>query len=613
MVSGAIFLVKISLAGRRAPAPFGGLDLNHCKNPACGNFGVPETVDRPIRSSGQPAQPGDYVLVAAGKNKPILKCLLCSETFPMRSNRAVHEELTRLMAYLEPSNDPSCNNEDCVLFDVPAPLAGDLYVQFGKTAAGTPRFRCGACLKTFTGIGKAAKRHRMPHKNREVFSLLINKSPFRRMAEVTGLSPQTLYDKLDFIYHQCMWFQGARERPLLEGIKLPKLYLATDRQTLAVNWSNRKDKRNITLQAIATADLKSGYVFGMNLNFDASMNLDEVEAEVHINGDEYLAQPYRRFARLWLRADYAEAVAEAMGRKAIKKSKAKKKAEDALTAKIEAGYDDAEAREDVEEVHLFGPDEALPTTGVEVRDQYTVYAHFLMMERLIGHAPKVRFYMDQDSGFRAAFMSAFHRQIKSRRADGWFVSILKETTVEQKRRAVKNAKKRLHAAMAARPGLTQREVEIEMTLEEMSRMATIGKWGDRWLTHPVPTKAEPDKRLCWLTNIGLLADEGETQADVQRHAAHLFLKGSLHAIDRFFMQTRRRLSLAERAYPSSSTERRMWHGYAAYQPHNLSRALTIYKVAHNYALTDDDGRTPAMKLGLAQAPIPLQDILYYNK
>jgi hypothetical protein len=159
--------------------------------------------------------------------------------------------------------------------------------------------------------------------------------------------------------------------------------------------------------------------------------------------------------------------------------------------------------------------------------------------------------------------------------------------------------------------MPEREVQIQMALDEMTRMATIGKRGDRWLTHPVPTKAEPDKRLCWLTNIGLIAEEGETQADVQRHAARLFLKGSLHAVDRFFMLTRRRLSLAERGYTSASTERRMWHGYSAYQPRNLAKVLTLLKVAHNYHLTDKDGRTPAMKLGLAQAPIPLESILYY--
>jgi len=122
------------------------------------------------------------------------------------------------------------------------------------------------------------------------------------------------------IYRQCQAFSADRERNLLEGMPLPKLYLATDRQTLAVNWSQRKDRRNIMLQAIATADLKTGYVFGMDLNFDPSLNLEEVEAEAVALGDPPKTQAYRRFARLWLQGDYANAVAESAERKAAKKS-----------------------------------------------------------------------------------------------------------------------------------------------------------------------------------------------------------------------------------------------------------------------------------------------------
>lgn len=530
----------------------------------------------------------------------------------MRSNQGIHEELTRLSAYLCDPDEPSCPNGACALFDVPMSRAGHHYVQFGKTAAGTPRYRCNACRKTFSGAGKSTKRHRMAHKNREMFALLINKMPFRRMTEVTGLSPQTLYDKLDFIHRQCQAFAGERERKLLEGLPLPKLYLATDRQTLAVNWSNRRDRRNVTLQAIATADLKTGFVFGMDLNFDPSLDLDEVDAAAVACGDATKPQPYRRYAHLWLRADYAVAVAEAQARKDAKTTKKYAYKVDALAAAISESYEDACVREDVEEVILKDQDQKLPAAGIEVRDQYTVYAHFLLLARLVGHAPKIRCYMDQDSGFRAAFMAAFNHQVKERRADAWFVRVMKETTIDQKDAAVVKAKRRLQAMMDAHPGLSQRDVELLMTLEEMDRMAAIGKWDDRWLTHPVPTKAEPDKRLCWLTDIDRAETEFHELESQRQHAARLYLMGSLHAIDRFFMQVRRRLSLAERPYATASSDRRMWYGYSACQPRNLAMVLTIFKVAYNYCLTDASGRTPAMKLGLAKAPIELEDIVYFQ-
>lgn len=605
-------MAKISSEGFRAPAPFEGLNVNHCKNPKCFNFGVPETAHRVKRTPGLDPQPGDYSLVAAGKSKPLLKCALCGETLPMRNNQGIADELARFTAYLNASDEPSCHNEACSLHTVPLSLAGEMYVLRGLTAAGTQRYRCNACGKTFSGAGKSTKKHRMPHKNREVFSLLINKTPLRRMAEITGLDRQSLYGKLEFIHRQCQAFVGDRERRLLAGMPLPKLYLATDRQTLAVNWSQRRDKRNVTLQAIATADLTSGYVFGMNVNFDPSLDIDQVEAQAAEAGDAGKAQPYRRYAHLWLRGDYEVAVTEAAARREAERARKRNRTQDPLADQIQATYDSASGREDVEEVLLKEPDQKLPTTGIEVRDQYTIYAHFLMLARLIGHAPTIRCYMDQDSGFRAGFMAAFHAAVKERRADAWFVKILKETTIDQKEWAVAKTKRRMKAVLEEHPGMNQREAEIFMTIEEMQRMSSIGRWDDRWLVHPVATKAEPGKQVCWLTDIDAQEIAADRAANQELHAARLYLRASLHAIDRFFMLVRRRLSLAERPYPSASSDRRMWHGYSAYQPANLAMVLGIFRVAFNYCLPDAGGETPAMKLGLAKAVIPLEDVLYFS-
>lgn len=607
---------KISSEGRKAPALFEGINVNHCKNPKCANFGMPETPDRGRRAKGSPAQQGDYMISSSGKGKPLLKCLLCGETLPLRSNQGVHEELMRLSRYLETPPDPCCKNTACALFTVPAPLAGDLYVQYGKSAAGTPRYRCGACMKTFSGAGKSTKKHRKPHKNRDVFALLISQMALRKMSWFTGLDRQSIYGKIEFLYNQCQGFAADRERKLLEGMPLPKLYLATDRQTLAVNWTKRKDRRNVMLQAIATADLTSGFVFGMDLNFDASLDTDEVEADAAVIGDFAKLQHLRKYARLWLQGDYDVAVEAGAERKAAKKKAQAVYSEDQLAAEIANQYVDANLREDVEEVITLDKNEKLPATGVEVRDQYTVYAHFLLLERLVGHASKIRCYMDLDSGFRAGFMAAFHKQVKERRADAWFVRVMKESTIDQKDAAVQKAKKRLKETMAAmsstNPDLKQHHAEVFMALEEMDRMSQVGKWDDRWLTHPVPNMAEPDKRVCWLTDIGLPASEGEDDYGQRQHAARLYLKASLHAVDRFFMQIRRGIRLAERPIATATTDRRMWHGYAAYQPRNLAMALTIYKVAYNYCLTGADGKTPAMRLGLAKAPIELEDIVYFS-
>lgn len=101
---------KISSEGLKAPGPSDGLNVNFCKNPKCGNFGTPETANRGRRSNGESARPGDYSIVAAGRGKPLLKCLLCGETLPMRSNVGIQTEVSRLMGYSRspPQTESAC-------------------------------------------------------------------------------------------------------------------------------------------------------------------------------------------------------------------------------------------------------------------------------------------------------------------------------------------------------------------------------------------------------------------------------------------------------------------------------------------------------------------------
>lgn len=91
----------------------------------------------------------------------------------------------------------------------------------------------------------------------------------------------------------------------------------------------------------------------------------------------------------------------------------------------------------------------------------------------------------------------------------------------------------------------------------------------------------------------------------------MYLKATLHPVDRFFMQTRRRLSMAERPVVSVRKQRTVWHGYGAYNPGTVAKFLETYRTYYNYCLAGKDRKTPAMMLGLAQAVIDTQDILYF--
>jgi hypothetical protein len=286
-------------------------------------------------------------------------------------------------------------------------------------------------------------RQRVTHKNRDVFMLLVNKAPLRRIVELTGLSAEAVYAKIAFIHRQCLTFAGGRERELLNGKALPKMYVAVDRQAHNVNWSTREDRRNVVLNAIGSADLGSGYVFGFHLNFDATLDPPLVELDAAFLDDAALPEAYRRYARLWLSYDYDKAVRDAAARKRAPSAKKAPLSVNRLEREITKNYDEAAAREDVEASETKTLNMALPARGMQVREQYTMHGHFQFLAALLKGAEKVRIYMDQDSGLRAAFLAAFVDRIKERTADGWYVSVLKESTIHQKENAVARAKARL--------------------------------------------------------------------------------------------------------------------------------------------------------------------------
>jgi len=175
-------------------------------------------------------------------------------------------------------------------------------------------------------------------------------------------------------------------------------------------------------------------------------------------------------------------------------------------------------------------------------------------------------------------------------------------TIAEKRAAIALSRAAFEDARRATPLLTDTELETLLIKERIANMAAIGKWQDRWMTHPFPNMSEPEKAVCYLTNF---KDYDEN------HLARLYNKASLHAIDCFFMQVRRRLSILERPITTASGFNRTWYGYSAYNPETIVKMLGIFRVFYNYCLAGQDKKTPAMRLGLAKGKVSLEDIIYY--
>ncbi|GLR77397.1 hypothetical protein HUE56_30405 (plasmid) [Azospirillum oryzae] len=118
--------------------------------------------------------------------------------------------------------------------------------------------------------------------------------------------------------------------------------------------------------------------------------------------------------------------------------------------------------------------------------------------------------------------------------------------------------------------------------------------------------AEPEKKVVLLTDLNGYG------VDTLDHLAHLFNRASLHAIDRFFMLVRRRLRLLERPIAPTRRARRVWHGYAPYDPAMVGKCLDIFRVWYNWCFTGEDGLTPAEHLGVAKGKVRMEDIVYFD-
>jgi transposase-like protein len=576
----------------RIPLASGGIQVNFCKNPGCPNFGV---VAAASTGKGASRKKDGYAVRAAGKGLPVLHCHACGEYPPVKSNVAIREELERLSSYLERRIAPSCPNVACDSHGVGVRADSNAYQAFGRTTSGGQRYRCKACGRTFT-VRKATAGQRTPHKNKIVFSLLMNKAPFRRIGEVADINPKTLYDKIDFLHRQSLAFAAHRERRLQEGLSIPRLYIGVDRQDYMVNWTRREDKRNVRLTAVGSADNVTGYVFGMHLNFDPDLKASRIETESKACGDLELPHPFRRHARLWLEADYQAAVQN-------HRPTPIPVTRQSLSAQITARYDEAKVREDIEDCEVADRTTQLPDAGMQIHAEYTLYGHFFLLRRLLSGVEKIRFFLDQDAGMRAACLGAFQPAFRDRRCDAFYVHINKDMTVDERKRALADSRKAFRALQEERPDLDQQELRLLLIKERLHAMAAIGQWKDRWLTHPFPSMNESEKAVCYLT------DYGDYDED---HLAWLYNKASLRAIDVFFMLVRRRLSLLERPLATMSNARRLWYGYSAYNPRSIMKVLDIFRVFYNYVLIGQDKKTPAMRLGLAKGHVSLEDIIYYT-
>ena len=240
--------------------------------------------------------------------------------------------------------------------------------------------------------------------------------------------------------------------------------------------------------------------------------------------------------------------------------------------------------------------------GLLVHMPYTTYAHWYLLRRLLDGAgvERVQAHFDIDSMSRAAFLCSFLDAVQAGRAHAFFVKYSKHFTIDQRRRIVPESRSRRAAERRALPPEDQADVDLIMMKRLLGTGSRYGKWNDLWFEHPNPTMNEPHKAMCWLTPDDSLAPDTQ---------ARMFLAAGLARVDNVFQMTRRLINAFERPLGTSSSQNTVWHGYQPYNPAMVGKYLTIFRTVANFISVGLDGKTPAMRLGLAKQPLTYEDIL----
>ena len=378
--------------------------------------------------------------------------------------------------------------------------------------------------------------------------------------------------------------------------------IESDAQVYMLNWPSRLDRRNIELSSYCTVDADTRFILGMHSNFDDRVDPFFINQDAARNDDMDRLEPFRRYAQYWLAGD------ELKGERALSR-KNKLPSED-LGRQIQDIYAQAATRDDVENIELQNLDPVLCTpflrNGMQVHMPYTVYAHWFLLHRLLAGAgvTQVQANMDIDSMSRAAFLCAFGDEVKRGDAHGFYVRYTKFQTIDERRKIMEESRRRRAAFRKTLPEELQRDPEAvsrAMMQAQFAEGTEYGKWKDVWYEHPLPTMNEPNKGVSALTPLDGVSDDRK---------ADLFLRAGLARIDNVFQITRRLINAFERPIGTPSGQNAVWHGYAPYNPEMVQTYLTIFRVVNNFILVGEDGKTPAMRLGITKKPLEYEDILW---
>ena len=680
------------------PPPAGGINLDTCHDPDCGNYGMEagfaiglpkgersETSVPALLSNSAAVGLGSYRLSSnTGKerrrtsrvfecegdphtwmDRKLVECRHigaagdpCSASFEVLSNEHLAEEITRLEGMNGAFDGATCGCCGRRYLDAPDEFVMDGVHQRprpGGDAAARPkavrvihkpcRGRPGARFN----ISLDHERQDRSADNVRILQALVNGvglNGIRRMLSDGGgrsRGMSRVCDRIFWLERTLLAFEREQLRRWRERMKRSgetvRHHLAHDDIVLSVNWETSEERRITQLNCSATADVRSGYVFRLDVDFDPTVDpatffdktfvdpqrgLINVRKQYHGAAGRTWTSPLMSFQRPTGRFDEAHFFAAAAGQVHLfRKKDLPRMPVDTPEAQQEKAEVDAETRVRLALIHTLHhgyfnlPDSTrdgrAPHTGIMTRDILTKAAHFEMLRRTLppGWWTLVT---EEESMLPRIIPHLFRAEIE---ADdfAWvamsFDKNATKPTIQERmaefRQEYDAFLDRLRAAdPVAEAAMTEGQRKRAFVAEKMKTAVDRDRFGTAspmsttnysqrhmpqlWIASPLQTSGETEKvvgfplvRRTLRGHLKTLAFDGEiTDPAMRKRAARLVYAATLQPVSSFFNALRERVSLAQRAGGRAARFGPSYINGASYNPRVLIAVLNIFRVHHNW-------------------------------
>jgi hypothetical protein len=585
------------------------IQLNYCYNPFCKWYGLPQKQYDILKY-----KPSRYRLSNTRVTEDHV-AILCNDvedlsvfgnsignTSELLSNWSVAEEIKRLITIntvLPVEPDYQFHKDGCSQSALTPFIAGAAFYKRGKSSANSAKFQCKECRKITNVLPAQSENFGYKQSRNEVMVQLakdlLSRTPVKRTCEKLGIASGTYYNKLERLYSKCLEFLSRHEMAPLQEKKFSAVFLNTDMMIYNLNNIRLKgkggkrppgvDKKSPTY-LVASGDMSSGYIFRSDIAYDSSVTQEEIEKDTLKNRCDHSYPFLRKNERL--RYPYAPQPPTASDWQS------------ALDFQLErAGF---ENRKNYVE-------------GLHVKPQYTATAHYWLLKQML-HTDSWYFISDDDATLQSCVLRLFSDLVREEQAHYFTCTYDKALTLEEAgKQSFKNriALKRwgadngyIHMPISQ---IAQLKLEHDLAYHDFydNKIINGTKCAVRSknpIKSPFADKDEGERYLNCIT---------DTRNMTINALSNVLVQINSRAINNFFQELRRRVSILERPLVTSRGEGKSYI-YANYNPKYAQYVITIFRTFYNFCWKRKYNgvlMTPAQRLGIASKAYDYKDIIYF--